>query len=913
MKPITMKPTVTKSARIPAALLALGLSIAPPLAAQQTAYTQPPVDSEIVELSRFVVEAERDVGYESMQTTSGMRTVQELKNVPSSISVINATFIDDIGALSIEEMSKWFVTGEANPNPDTSTDGRPIFRGVQSNYAMRNSWIWYTPIDSYSVERVELVRGPNAFLYGEADLGGSNNTITKRGLFTKNHTRVKAIAGSFGLRRAEFDANRILIPKKLALRAAAVASKSDEWYHHGKRDFGGLYLALAYRPTRTTTLRVSGEVNSSERVTTTGLFQQYYGFMTTGPNPVEATAKIKNGTTYIPALGLAVNNRVAANQRTRGSGSNLTLVDPSVLPRKWQFRGPASTYSQDIQTLTIELEQKITDKLHLMLSGNFMESKIDNWNASGRAIYRDLSPKLPDGTANPYYGELYTEYYRTHQLAGNIVRDLRASLVYEWDNLKWMKQTFVLNAQQHQDNPGQRRPKLAEYAAIDTWTPADRNKVTPGTSPADLAGYRASFTNNRFYRRYYLKDGDSARLTGNIHALPGISDYYPDYTSAVYASGAVLYRRFYMPSIAIGASGSYFNDHLFTTIGYRHDKFKMKNINGIPLVQPGENSWTVVPATPANDTPAAIAAAEKFNRPAYTDLSFEGPNLGAIIRINDILAFGYNYAKSYRPSLGLGSDGVIPGTVQGIPFGKGWDASIRLSLLQSRIELNGTYYDNYQPNARVAPAFTDDLKNEMNAIFGANGWNSTGRDTEQLTSTGIEIEMTANLTRHWRIMANYANNKLKTENRIPQLRHYQAAARAQGKPTPELDKMFARYPEGMPTGGYTKNQANLFTRYDFNTGTLKGFYLGGGVNWRDKTYRGTAQLVNGGPFVNVWAPSYATYSFLTGYRLKLLTHPVTLALNVDNLLDKKYYRSAAVGSGSWGAPRTIRLTSSINF
>jgi outer membrane receptor for ferric coprogen and ferric-rhodotorulic acid len=893
----------TGAPRTLAALLAAGVFSMTPLAAQRAPAPAAalPVDGDIVELSVFVVEDHKETGYESMQTTSGMRTVQELKNVPSSISVVNSTFINDIGAQTIEEMSKWFVTGESNPNPDTATDGRPIFRGIQSNYSMRNSWIWYTPVDAYSVERVELVRGPNAFLYGEADLGGSNNSITKRGLFTKNSQRLRLLAGSDDFYRAEIDVNRILIPKKLALRVAAVASRNHEWYDYGKRDFDGIYAAVAYRPTKTTTLRVSGEINRSERVTTTGLFQQYYGFLDAAG--AEVSTQIKNGTIYTPALGTAINTRNGGTHiRNRGTGSNLTLVDPSVLPREWQFRGPRSTYSQDIQTVTIEVEQKITDKLHLLLSGNFMETKIDNWNASGRAISRDLSPKLADGTDNPYYNELYTEYYRTRQRAGNIVRDLRASLVYEWDNLKWMKQTFVLNAQQHQDNPGQRYAKLSEYAHPDTWTAADKAKIKPDLTAAALAGYRGAFTNNRLYRRYYLKDGDDERLTGNIHAIPGVSEYYPDY-GVVYANGAVMSRRFYMPSLAAGASGSYFDNHLFTTLGYRRDKFKMRNVQGMPVLLPGENSWTLVAPTDKAD----------FSKPVYTEYTFEGPNAGAVVRVNDMLAFSYNFAKSYRPSLGVGSDGFLPGTTQGIPYGKGWDAGVRLAFFGNRVEINGTYYNNYQPNSRIAPSMTQEAKDELTGIFGVNNWNEAGRDTEQLTTSGVEVELTANLTRNWRLMANYANNKMETENRLPQLRHLQAQAREQGKPTPELDKVFQRYPDGLPAGGYTKNRVNIFTRYDFSAGPLKGLYIGGGLNWRDKTYRGTAQLVNGGPFVSIWGPSYAVYSVLAGYRVKIMARPVSFALNVDNLFDKEYYRTASTTSGSWGNPRAFKLTTIIDF
>jgi outer membrane receptor protein involved in Fe transport len=98
-----------------------------------------------------------------------MRTVQELKNLANSISIINAQLIEDTASITIDEMMRWSISGEDNPEPNAQVDSRVVLRGIPNAYAMRNGWIWYSPMDSYSTERVELLRGPNAFLYGEAD------------------------------------------------------------------------------------------------------------------------------------------------------------------------------------------------------------------------------------------------------------------------------------------------------------------------------------------------------------------------------------------------------------------------------------------------------------------------------------------------------------------------------------------------------------------------------------------------------------------------------------------------------------------------------------------------------------------------------------------------------------------------
>src|SRR5688572_20386877 len=214
---------------------------------------------EAVTLSVFTVTDEKDIGYESMHTTAGMRTVQELKNVANSISIMNTQLIEDTASLNIEEMSKWFVTGEQSPDP--AQPNQLIFRGVRNSFALRNGWIWYSPMDSFTTERVEILRGPNAFLYGEADLGGANNLVTKHGLFTRNLTRAKLMIGADditgnNLRRVELDANRILIRDKLSVRVAAVTSDSEGWATNQERDIRGIYGAITYRPFKKTSISV---------------------------------------------------------------------------------------------------------------------------------------------------------------------------------------------------------------------------------------------------------------------------------------------------------------------------------------------------------------------------------------------------------------------------------------------------------------------------------------------------------------------------------------------------------------------------------------------------------------------------------------------------------------------------------
>ena len=67
------------------------------------------------------------------------------------------------------------------------------------------------------------------------------------------------------------------------------------------------------------------------------------------------------------------------------------------------------------------------------------------------------------------------------------------------------------------------------------------------------------------------------------------------------------------------------------------------------------------------------------------------------------------------------------------------------------------------------------------------------------------------------------------------------------------------------------------------------------------------------PVVDIWSPGYSLYSFLAGYSLKLFNQPTRLQLNISNLFDKDYYRSGGIASGSWGDPRSWRLSINTEF
>ncbi|MBL9186173.1 MAG: hypothetical protein JNK23_01710 [Opitutaceae bacterium] len=853
--------------------------------------TAQPASGEAVQLTRFTVTDEKDIGYESQQTTSGMRTVQELKNLANSISIMNSQFIEDLALTTMEEMSTWMVAGESNPDPNATVQSRIILRGISNAYALRNGWIWYSPMDSFSTERIEELRGPNAFLYGEADVGGAQNQVTKRGLFTRDISRVRLMLGSNEMKRVELDLNRRLVKDKLAVRFAAVASRNESWINNVERDFRGLYGAVTYRPFSKTTVSVMAEHGRTEAVLSQGMFVDAFSRA--------ATATLGNvGYIYNTATKSGFRAQAAGvPNRIISTGPAVAITDYTLVPKQTQSNGPDSTYNNATTSFTLEAEHHIGKNLHLQLTGNFYQQKIKNWTVNSRSITRDRSPLLPNGAVNPYFNELYTEYFRTNSIDGNIVRDIRLSAVYDLET-RWFKQQFIANVQQHQDNPGQKKPKYVEY--IDPASPNWVGAINPAITAAAFAANRTTYAANRFYRRYYLRDGIDAGRTGDLAAIPGVSAFLPDVAGRA-ANGQFINRRFYTPSWGVGASGTYFNNHLYTMVGYRRDHFNMNTTRGLLRAQ---KDWE-------------LDYIDSFNTPAlqFVQYKVDGANYGGVLRLNDMFAIGANYAQSFRISVGQGAATFNSGELSSIPVGEGTDISARFSLFpdkggRPRLELNIVRYKNFTPNARYAvPGVNQLLRDELIAIF-PNTFDVTATGDYQTTLTrGNEVQAIANLTRNWRLSASYAANKVVNTDRAPILKSLRDAAAAQNRPTPVLNDLLATIPEGLPNPGYTKARGNLFMRYQFTQDALRGFAIGGGGNWRLRTYRGTAALAaaNATP-TNLYSPAYTIYTAYLSYTRKIYNRNTSFQLNVDNVFDKEYYRSAAVGSGSWGDPRSFRFT-----
>ncbi|PCG08146.1 hypothetical protein COA17_13810 [Sphingomonas ginsenosidimutans] len=170
--------------------------------------------------------------------TSSSRTGQSLREQPRNTQVISSKLLERQQAQTIAEALA--NAGGVVVNTATVQGGVSYsVRGFDSNGAVNglpsvssSSFAAGTTQSLVNIERIEVLKGPDAILLGGDNLGGTINIVTKK---PNANERLYASmdTGSFGLVRGTIDANRALTDdNRLSARIIATAATAD-------RNFGG--------------------------------------------------------------------------------------------------------------------------------------------------------------------------------------------------------------------------------------------------------------------------------------------------------------------------------------------------------------------------------------------------------------------------------------------------------------------------------------------------------------------------------------------------------------------------------------------------------------------------------------------------------------------------------------------------
>lgn len=247
------------------------------LSAQQTSTRSETQDDKVYELPAFAVSADPDDSYEALNTSSLSGTNKALERLPISAEIINQTLMSDLGTNDIKDLLNKYATGitpgENSPGSSTA-EGRgdgdrfTLFtlgiRGLNAGAARRNGFLTFGYLsEGFSMDRMEIIRGPQALIYGTNPPGGVVNISTKKALFGTNKGSVQAILDEESSRRFQLDANLSgkLLNRNAAIRVALLESDINYWRHGIGRETSGQFVEAAFEliPASRTTLRFEWE------------------------------------------------------------------------------------------------------------------------------------------------------------------------------------------------------------------------------------------------------------------------------------------------------------------------------------------------------------------------------------------------------------------------------------------------------------------------------------------------------------------------------------------------------------------------------------------------------------------------------------------------------------------------------
>lgn len=213
-------------------------------------------------------------GYVAKRSATATKTNTPIIETPQSISVITRDQMDAQNVQSVGDALRYTagVIAEAN-GPDPRADvvsirgfdsfGRSAYRDGLRDFGFNNQG--GVVIETYGLERVEVLRGPSSVLYGQGNAGGTINLVTKRPTIDSLR-EIQLQYGSFDRKQAAFDLDGpIDSASEWSYRVTGLVRNSETQIDHVSDDRIYVAPALTWRPSAATTLTLLTHYQKNER------------------------------------------------------------------------------------------------------------------------------------------------------------------------------------------------------------------------------------------------------------------------------------------------------------------------------------------------------------------------------------------------------------------------------------------------------------------------------------------------------------------------------------------------------------------------------------------------------------------------------------------------------------------------
>ncbi|MDR0353642.1 MAG: TonB-dependent receptor [Opitutaceae bacterium] len=694
-----MKPPHTTIAL--AVLLAAAAGVSAPA---QRAPSAPPPDEEIVILSPFEVNSAKTTGYMAAEGATGTRYAAPIMEVPISVQAITSEFLEDFFLLDLAEVTAY--TSGFIVNNNGGTDAFNV-RGIRSygtgtyRNGLKSDGI-YGPV---AVDRIEIVRGPNAAIYGATEPSGLRNIVTKNPT-AKPFARIRLAAGTDDFYRVALDLNTPVTKRTLFTRFAYSVEESGQYLqdftHYRRKNF---YNA--------TTWKIGPKTTFSYHLDYVWYRNQA---QMAGSMPfVQAEVELPDASGGITAkdaiIGYFGSGLFQQYQNLNSSG-----------------RG-ASTEMEFTQ-LDANLTHQFSRWLSLRVLAGRIQRNQDILRSQGAGNYRDIYDPA-SGTImrltgmGPYGGSIY--YYLSRGAGAN--GGTLGGVTIPQIERNRLTQTSVQADLLAQFNTGPLAHKLlltADYSISDNTGRTRRSVVRDPSDATQLPGNPATW--KTWNGAVTLNDS----FWGDWSFTNPSFDYAFDFFNTEKWNHDQLWteQQRITKGIMLSERISLFGNRLIAFVGGRHDEMSITLINHLQIAYDFNQA-----------VPAIYAPGTQVRYPGDRADTFQS---GLLYKLTPALSLYVNYSESFNPT--SRTDGANRDFYHNpLPAqrGAGYEIGLKAALFDQRLNFTLTWFDTDKTKVpRVA--LDDDGYTRLPSYFGdtSNGFSYTN----DINTRGVELDLNARPT-----------------------------------------------------------------------------------------------------------------------------------------------------------------------
>jgi len=222
------------------------------------------------EPARYAVTVTEGSQYVTKESIAATKTPTALIDVPQSVTVVTKELIHDQMMLSVGDVVR-YVPGVTAIQGENNRD-QVVIRGNSTSAdffvdGVRDDVQYYR--DLYNLERVEVLKGPNAMIFGRGGGGGVINRVTKEAEFMPLR-EITLTGGMYDDKRFATDLNQVL-NDKVAVRLNGMYENSGNFRSYVGLTRYGINPTLTFTPAKTTRITLGYERFRDDRTADRGV------------------------------------------------------------------------------------------------------------------------------------------------------------------------------------------------------------------------------------------------------------------------------------------------------------------------------------------------------------------------------------------------------------------------------------------------------------------------------------------------------------------------------------------------------------------------------------------------------------------------------------------------------------------